>query len=149
MTIAYTDMAELPDSLSEGAIFYSDAIAMLGHIDVLVLAAPSTPQTRGFVNSANLRRAKAGLVIVNIARGDLVMDADLIAALKDGHVRAAGLDVFNGEPDIAPGYFDLPSVFMTPHMGSSTIEARRAMAFALIEGLNAWQVGKKPSNQLC
>lgn len=149
LKIAYADSCELSSELAGDATFYSDAAAMLADIDILVTAAPSTAQTRGFVNAGTLSLARPGLIIVNIARGDLVEDNDLIAALKDGRVRAAGLDVFNGEPNIDPRYFELPNVFMTPHMGSSTIEARRRMGFALIDALRAWQEGRRPLNQVC
>ena len=72
-----------------------------------------------------------------------------IQALSEGRVWAAGLDVYAGEPNIASGYFDLPNVFMLPHIGSSTIEARLRMGRILIEALEAWRRGAAPTNRVC
>jgi len=68
--------------------------------------------------------------------------------LRDGRVAAAGLDVFAGEPDLHPAYFDLPTLFMLPHIGSSTREARRGMGRLLVDGLTRWARGERAPNQL-
>lgn len=148
MRVVYSNLHPLTESLAEDARFYPEFSSMLGDIDALVLAAPATPQTRGILNARSLSAAKPGLIVVNIARGDLVVDDDLIDALENGTVRAAGLDVFAGEPHVNPRYFDLPNAFMLPHTGSSTIEARRLMGRALITALNDWRQGKIPSNRV-
>ena len=80
--------------------------------------------------------------MVNSARGDLVDDEALIAALKSGQVGAAGLDVFRGEPGLHPGYRDLPNTFLLPHMGSATIETREAMGFRALDNVDAVLAGK-------
>ena len=72
----------------------------------------------------------------------------MIPALGDGRVRAAGLDVFENEPKLDPRYYDLPNVFMLPHIGSSTIETRRRMGQALILGLLTLKAGGKPANRV-
>jgi phosphoglycerate dehydrogenase-like enzyme len=113
-----------------------------------VLLAPSTAETRGLLNAERIGWLKPGAIVVNIARGNLIVDDALIAALQSRHVFAAGLDVFAGEPNIDPRYFDLPNVFMLPHIGSSTIETRRRMAAALVDQLRTWMAGEKPSNRL-
>ena len=76
-------------------------------------------------------------MIVNTARGDLVNDEDLIAALKSGRLSYAGLDVFAGEPKINEGYYDLPNTFLLPHLGSAAIEARNQMGFEALDNLDA------------
>lgn len=134
MDIAYCNRRPVP---SANARFVADPLDLVAAADVLLLAAPSTPETRDFVNAATLARAKPSMILVNIARGDLVKDADLIAALRDGRILAAALDVFAGEPAVAPGYFDLPNVLMTPHIGSSTVEARAAMGASNIRSIRA------------
>ena len=73
----------------------------------------------------------------------------LIDALRSGRIWGAGLDVFAGEPRVDSGYFDLPNVFMLPHTGSSTIEARMRMGQILIDALTSWQEGERPDNQVC
>jgi len=148
MTIHYSNRRRLPEEFEQGARYHADPQAMFGEIDALVLLAPSSPQTRGFLNAERIGWLRRGAIVVNIARGNLVVDDALIAALTSGHVFAAGLDVFDGEPNIDPRYFDLPNVFMLPHIGSSTIETRRRMAAALLDQLRSWMVGGKPSNRL-
>jgi len=81
-------------------------------------------------------------VVVNTARGGLVQDDDLIAALKTGQVWAAGLDVFEGEPDINPGYRELPNVFLLPHLGSATVETRTAMGMLALDNIDAVLAGR-------
>jgi glyoxylate reductase len=148
MTIHYSNRHRLTPELEQGARYHADPRAMFGAIDALVLLAPSLPETRGFLNAERIGWLKRGAIVVNIARGNLVVDEDLIAALKSGHLFAAGLDVFDGEPKVDSRYFDLPNVFMLPHIGSSTIETRRRMAAALIDQLRTWIAGGTPSNRL-
>jgi lactate dehydrogenase-like 2-hydroxyacid dehydrogenase len=148
MTIHYSNRRRLTPELEAGAQFHSDPKEMFGQIDALVLLAPSSPETRGFLNAERISWLKRGAIVINIARGNLIVDDDLIAALRGGHLFAAGLDVFNGEPSLDPRYFDLPNVFMLPHIGSSTIETRRRMAAALIEQLRTWIGGGTPSSRL-
>ena len=101
------------------------------------LNAPSTSETRHVVNARNIDLLPPNAVVVNAARGDLVKDADLIAALKTGRIAAAGLDVFDGEPRVDPGYRELSNVFLLPHLGTATVEARTGMVFQVLDGLNA------------
>ncbi len=148
MAIHYANRHRLTAADEGGAQFHAAVEDMLGACDVLLIAAPSSPETRGFLDAPRLARLKPGAIVVNVARGDLVDDDALIAALGDGRVFAAGLDVFNGEPRIDARYFDLPNVFMLPHTGSSTVETRRRMGRALIDGILAWQAGRPAANRL-
>jgi glyoxylate reductase len=148
MTIHYCNRRRLAPDLEQGARYHADPKEMFGEIDALVLLAPSSPETRGYLNAERIAWLKRGAIVVNIARGNLVIDEDLIAALSSGRLFAAGLDVFSGEPAVHPGYFDLPNVFMLPHIGSSTIETRRRMAAALIDQLRIWLSGGEVSNRL-
>ena len=79
---------------------------------------------------------------MNTARGPLVDDEALIAALKSGKLAAAGLDVFTGEPKIHPGYAPLPNTFLLPHLGSATVETRNGMGFRAVDNLEAFFAGK-------
>jgi len=89
-----------------------------------------------------------GAIVVNTARGDLVDDDALIAALRSGRLRAAGLDVFAGEPKLHPGYLGLTNAMLLPHIGSATIETRDAMGFRALDNLDAVFAGKAPLDRL-
>lgn len=78
------------------------------------------------------------------ARGDLVEDDDLIAALRSGRVAYAGLDVYQGEPSIHEGYYGLENTFLLPHMGTSSLEARNEMGFAALDNVDAVLAGREP-----
>lgn len=148
MEILYHNRRPLPAEhpLSDG--YRKTPMALIAESDVLMLACPSTDETRGLVNSELLDSARPELLVVNIARGDVVSDDALIAALSSGRIKGAGLDVFAGEPKVDERYFDLPNVFMMPHIGSSTIEARLGMGRILIEGIAIWTRGESPPNRV-
>lgn len=147
MSILYCNRSRRPSAEALGAEYRDSVDALIADSDVLMLACPSTEQTRGIIDARRLENARPGLIVVNIARGDIVDDEALISALRTGRVWGAALDVFAGEPDIHPAYYELPNVFMVPHIGSSTIEARLGMGRSLIEGLSAWSRGETPENQ--
>ena len=147
MSILYCNRSRRSGAEAQGASYRETIDALIAESDVLMLACPSTEETRGILDATRLDSARPGLIVVNIARGDIVQDDALISALRTGKVWGAGLDVFDGEPNLHADYYDLPNVFMVPHIGSSTIEARLGMGRSLISGLSAWARGEKPENQ--
>jgi glyoxylate reductase len=149
MEILYCNRRRITGDEDRGFAFRASPEELIAEADVFMIATPSTPETRGLVDAKLLRHARSGSILVNIARGDIVDDEALIEALSQGRVWAAGLDVFAGEPNLAAGYFDLPNVFMLPHIGSSTIEARLRMGRILIEALEAWRRGIAAANRVC
>ncbi len=100
---------------------------MFAKADYLTLHVGLTPQTQGIINAKTLAAMKRGVRIVNCARGELVVEADLAAALKSGHVAGAALDVLNVEPPKDSPFFGLDNVILTPHIGGSTAEAQEAV----------------------
>ena len=148
MNVHYHNRSRLAPELEDGATYHVDFAGMAALTDVLMLAAQSNATTRHCLDAARIAQLKPGAIVCNVARGDLIDDGALIAALRDGRVRAAGLDVFENEPKVDPRYFDLPNVFMLPHIGSSTIETRRRMARALVDGLLVLKAGGKASNRV-
>jgi lactate dehydrogenase-like 2-hydroxyacid dehydrogenase len=144
MQIHYSDAVrrDLPAELD--ATFHTDADAMLPLCDFLALHVPLLPETRGWLDAKRLARLPKGAIVVNSSRGPVVADAALIAALKSGHIAAAGLDVFTGEPRANPGYRALPNTFLLPHLGSATIETRTAMGNRALDNLDAFRAGKQP-----
>jgi glyoxylate reductase len=100
------------------------------------------------LNANRLAQLPDGAVVVNVSRGNVIDDMALVDALKSGKIYAAGLDVFEGEPNICAEYYNMENVFMLPHIGSSTVEAREGMAWALTDGLRKLSLGQTPKNQL-
>ena len=114
--------------------------------EFLTLHAPETPETRHFINSKTIDLLPHGAILINAARGAMVVDEDLIAALRSGRVAAAGLDVFEGEPKLHPGYVALKNTFLLPHMGSATVETRSAMGILALDNIDAVLAGKLASS---
>jgi lactate dehydrogenase-like 2-hydroxyacid dehydrogenase len=137
MKIHYCNASELPAEIAGDAIYHKDPSDLLRVSQFLSLHAPETPQTRHFLNSKAISLLPPGAIVVNTARGGLVVDDDLIAALKSGRVAAAGLDVFEGEPKLHPEYVSLKNTFLLPHIGSATIETRTAMGMLALDNIEA------------
>ena len=100
------------------------------------------------VNAEALARLPEGAILVNTARGDIIDDDALIAALTSGRLAAAGLDVFKGEPDIDPRYRSLENIFMLPHIGSATPGTRSAMGHKCVDNLEQFYRGERPTDLL-
>ena len=133
---------------TEAGLFFADEGAFLSRSDILVIAVPASPETRRWLNAERIACLPQGALVVNIARGGLVDDEALTAAVESGHLAGAGLDVFDGEPDIHPAYLRLDRIYVQPHIGSSTMETRLAMAECVITGLEALFAGRDPPNRL-
>ena len=146
MQIHYRDMARLPEDVEHGAVFHDSDDSFLPLCDVLSLHAPGGAGTRHWLDAARIARLPRGAVVVNAARGTLIDDDALIVALRTGHVAAAGLDVFNNEPRLHPGYRDLENVVLLPHLGSATAETRDAMGDLALDGIDAVLAGKRPAH---
>ncbi len=145
MTIHYSNRTRLAPDLEKGAVFHANPDDMLAHCDILSINAPMTAETRKWVNAARIARLPKGAIVVNTARGGVVDDEALIAALKSGRLASAGIDVFDGEPKIHQGYYGLQNAFLLPHMGSATVETRNAMGFKALDNLEAFLLrGQQP-----
>src|SRR6201996_7439133 len=142
MSIHYFNPTRLPAALEKDAVFHSSASDLLRVSEFLSLHAPETPETHHFINSKTIDLLPHGAILINTARGGLVVDEDLIAALKSGRIAAAGLDVFEGEPKLHPGYVALKNTFLLPHLGSATVETRLAMGMVALDNIDAVLAGK-------
>jgi lactate dehydrogenase-like 2-hydroxyacid dehydrogenase len=142
MKIHYHDRSELPAETEGDAVYHKGPSDLLRASQFLSLHAPETPQTHHFLDSKAISLLPPGAIVVNTARGGLVVDDDLIAALKSGRVAAAGLDVFEGEPKLHPGYVSLKNTFLLPHIGSATIETRTAMGMLALDNIDAVLKGR-------
>jgi len=137
MQIHYCNTSELPAEVAGDAVYHEDPADLLRASQFLSLHAPETPQTHHFLNSKAISLLPVGAIVVNSARGGLVVDDDLIAALKSGRLAAAGLDVYEGEPKLHPEYVSLKNTFLLPHIGSATIETRTAMGMLALDNVDA------------
>lgn len=146
MEIHYHNRHRLPPEVECGAIFHKQTDDLLRVSEFFSFHCPATPETEKFLNAQRIALLPDKAIVINAARGSLVVDDDLIAALRSGKIAAAGLDVYNNEPDINPAYRTLPNTFLLPHIGSATVETRNQMGFVALDNLDAIFAGKTPPN---
>jgi D-3-phosphoglycerate dehydrogenase len=131
MEIVGTDPFVSPSLARENGIALVPVEELLSKSDYLTLHVGLTPQTQGIINAKTIATMKKGVRIVNCARGELVCDADLAAALKSGQVAGAALDVFSVEPPKDSPYFGLDNAILSPHVAGSTAEAQEAVGIQI------------------
>ena len=137
---------EIEDRL--GATFAQSLEALAAEADILSLHVPGGPATRHLVDRHLLARMKPTAILVNTARGSVVDEAALAEALMKGSIAAAGLDVYEREPEVDPMLLALPNVVLLPHLGSATIEARTAMGMQAADNLEDYFAGREPRNRV-
>ena len=147
MKIHYHDPHRLSPEIEGDAIFHDNLYDLLRVSPFLSVNAPETKQTHHFLDAKAMACLPRGAIVVNAARGGMVVDEDLIAALKSGQVAAAGLDTYEGEPNLNPGYLLLQNTFLLPHIGAATIEARTAMGMLALDNIDA-VLGGRPAPSL-
>jgi phosphoglycerate dehydrogenase-like enzyme len=120
---------------------------LLPDADVVVLAAPLTPHTRGMIDAAALAAMKPSGRLINVGRGGLVVEGDLIAALRAGRLAAAALDVFETEP-LSPDspWWEVPNVVVSPHMSADVDGWRDALVDVFLDNLQRWRDGRPLRN---
>ena len=127
---------------------YPDLVALARDSDFLMVIIPATPQTDKIVNRAVLEALGPGGILVNVARGAVVDEDALVAALAAGKLGGAGLDVFVHEPQVPEALFGMDNVVLAPHVGSGTHETRRAMSQLVLDNLDAHFAGKPLLTQI-
>jgi glyoxylate reductase len=144
LRILYAARTPKPEFERETGATRVDWSRLLGESDILSLHAPSTPETKGIINSETLSRMKPGAILVNTARGDLIREEALAIALEGGRLGAAGLDVYTEEPTIHPRLRAAPRTVLLPHIGSATHDTRRRMAAIAVANVQAVLRGQPP-----
>jgi glyoxylate reductase len=119
---------------------------LLGAADIVSLHCPLTPETRGLIGAAQLRRMKRTAFLINTARGAICDEEAVATALADGSIAAAGLDVFVDEPRVTPALLAAPNAVLLPHIGSATLETRSRMAELCAHGVREVLAGRRPHN---
>jgi lactate dehydrogenase-like 2-hydroxyacid dehydrogenase len=148
LTIHYHNRSRLEPTREVEARYHETLETMLPLCNFLSLHAPATPETRHMINRSTIEMLPRAAVIVNTARGSLIDDEALIEALASGRVFAAGLDVFEGEPNLHKGYLGLENAYLLPHIGSATIDARNAMGFRCLYNLDSFFAGRPAPDAL-
>jgi lactate dehydrogenase-like 2-hydroxyacid dehydrogenase len=150
MRVAYYSRSGVAREIEQSfdARRYASLDELIEDADVLSLHCPGGAETRHLINSARIARMKPTAVIVNTARGPVIDEAALTEALVGKKVAAAGLDVYEHEPDVTPALLTLENVVLIPHLGSATAEARLQMGYRMADNLDAFFAGKTPPDRV-
>jgi glyoxylate reductase len=146
--ILYTSQSPKPEAESELGARSRDLHELLEASDVVSIHAPSTPETRGLIGAAELELIGPQGVLVNTSRGPLVDSEAVAAALQKGTLGAAGLDVYENEPEVSPRLLDAPRAVLLPHIGSATVRARDGMATKVADNVIAVLEGDEPPSRV-
>ncbi len=122
--------------------------SLLGQSDFVSLHCPGSVENRHLINADRLKAMKPEGILINTARGDVIDSEALIDALRTHQIRAAGLDVYEGEPKVHPGFLTLDNVSLLPHLGSATEETRTGMGMRVIDNLDAFFRGETPPDKV-
>jgi lactate dehydrogenase-like 2-hydroxyacid dehydrogenase len=142
--IAYTDLRQMDDIPHQ---FIPDLLRLARDSDILVLAA-AADKAQGIINAAVLDALGKDGYLINVARGKLVLESDLVDALSRGAIAGAGLDVFVDEPNVPPALFGMERVVLQAHRASATVESRTAMGEMVLASLAAGLAGQRPEGSL-
>lgn len=150
LEIAYYNRKPLPEALERmlGARYVGEVDALVAEADILTLHCPLSDETRGLIDARRLGLMKPGASIINTARGELIDNEALIAALQSGHLAGAGLDVYPEEPKVDPRLIAHPNVMTLPHIGSATAEGREDSGHKVIANIRMWADGHRPPDQV-
>jgi gluconate 2-dehydrogenase len=144
MNVIYHNRSRLtPELEAQCGARYVSKEELLKTADHLVLVLPYSPSSHHAIGGAEITLMKPTATLINIARGGIVDDAALAAALRDKRIAAAGLDVYEGEPKLHPDLLTVPNVVLTPHIASATVPTRKAMADLAADNLNGFLVHGK------
>ena len=142
MKIIYYNRNKLSNDLEDGASYYSDIKDMLPKCDFVSIHTPATADTKYILNFSTISLLPRHAVVINTSRGSTIDDDALIDALENKKIYAAGLDVFNNEPNLDKRYLNLDNCFVLPHVGSATHETRLAMSMMAVDNIYCFFNGK-------
>ncbi len=123
---------------------YPQLIDMARDVDTLIVIVPGGAATKNMIDAKVLDALGPDGIVINVARGSVIDEPALIAALRDGKIMAAGLDVFVNEPDVPQELLAMDNVVLLPHLGSASVFTREKMDQLLVDNVLAWAAGKPP-----
>ena len=148
MKIHYHNRSRLNKDLEKDSIYHKSLESLLSVSDFFSINCPATKETKHIINNQTIKYFPDGAVVSNSARGDMIDDDAMASALKSGKIFSLGIDVYNGEPNIHSEYLNLPNVFVLPHLGSSTMKTRTAMANLAIKNMEDFFKTGKSKNKV-
>ncbi|MBQ7262350.1 MAG: D-glycerate dehydrogenase [Synergistaceae bacterium] len=148
MTVLYSGRHPSPEFEAQTDGRFVSLEELLRSSDFISLHVPLTPETRHMIGERELAMMKPSAILVNTSRGPVVDEAALARALKDGTIRAAGLDVYEREPEVEPMLKELDNVALAPHLGSATIQTRLDMGLMAVRNILAALKGEEPPNRV-
>ena len=150
LEIAYHNRKRLPEAIERmfAANWVESLDDLVSQADILTLHCPATPGNHHLIDERRLSLMKQGASLINTARGDLVDQEALIAALESGHLAGAGLDVYPDEPNVDERLIRHPNVMTLPHIGSATREGREDSGHKVIANIRMWADGHRPPDQV-
>lgn len=150
LDVSYHNRERLPTAVENmfSARYEPDLDRLVAEADILTLHCPASPETHHILDAARIASMKAGAYVINTARGELIDEQALIAALAEGRLGGAGLDVYTHEPRVDPRLLSLPNVVAMPHLGSATFEGREASGERVIANIRFWTDGHRPPDQV-
>ena len=148
MEIHYHNRSKLNQDLEAKATYHDNIQSLFSTSDILSINCLATKETKKIINKKTLEFFSKEAIIANSARGDMIDDDAMVDALKNKKIFALGLDVYNGEPDIHPGYLEYPNVFILPHLGSATTKTRTDMADLAISNIEEFFKSGKCINKV-
>jgi glyoxylate reductase len=150
LAVRYHNRHRLPATVEDetGAIWSPSLDALLVASDIVSIHCPHTAETHRLFDARRIGLLGPASTLINTARGEIVDEGALVAALEAGRIAGAGLDVFESEPAVDPRLLALPNVLLLPHLGSATIEGREATGTKVIANIRAWADGHRPPDQV-
>ncbi|HCB77333.1 MAG TPA: D-glycerate dehydrogenase, partial [Erythrobacter sp.] len=150
LEIAYHNRKRLPEAVERmfSARWVDSLDGLMSEADILTLHCPAGPDTHHMIDAQKIGLMKDGASLINTARGDLVDQEALIAALEAGKLAGAGLDVYPGEPHVDARLIRHPNVMTLPHIGSATLEGREESGMKVIANIRMWADGHRPPDQV-
>ncbi|MCW1428547.1 2-hydroxyacid dehydrogenase [Novosphingobium sp. JCM 18896] len=150
LEVVYHNRHRLPPAIENmlGARYEPDLDQLIADADILTLHCPASTGTHHLLDARRIALLKPSACVINTARGDIIDEEALIAALQNGRIAGAGLDVYAREPSVDPRLLALPNVVLMPHLGSATVEGRGAAGLRLIANIRFWIDGHRPPDQV-
>jgi glyoxylate reductase len=148
MTVAYCSHRRVDSPPGPSAWEFLPLPDLLARCDILTIHTPLTSETRRLIGARELAQMRRSAIVINTARGAIIDESALAAAVTNGVIAGAGLDVFEDEPRVDPGLSSLPQVVLLPHLGSATMATRVEMGMTCVNNIEAVLAGRAAPNQV-